>query len=325
VAAFATRGVLRNPHLQSMLASSTLRKTLDRLRGTSLDESAGEQILDCGDGVWLQGFHTPAERPRGLAVLLHGWEGCHASSYVLSAGARLLSAGLSVYRLNFRDHGPTHHLNEELFHSCRLDEVVGAVRAIAERVTTRPLFLVGFSLGGNFALRVGRRVQADVAPERIVAVSPVVDPGRCLVAMERSRIYEWYFIRKWVRSLRRKQALFPRRFDFGELLREPSIRVLTRELVCRYAGFHTLEDYLDGYSIAGARLRGLEVPSTIVTAADDPIIPVEDFHRLESLRCLELDIQPRGGHVGFLERLSLRSWVDGRIVSALGVSASTGR
>jgi predicted alpha/beta-fold hydrolase len=318
VLTYSPAGLWRSAHLQSMLASSSLRRRVDLLRGTSLDGEDGEHILACGNGVRLQGFLTPATRPRGLVVLLHGWEGCHRSSYVLSAGSALWRAGFSVFRLNFRDHGDTHHLNRELFHSCRLAEVVAAVRRIAEEIPLRPLFLAGFSLGGNFALRVAREFGDDLPVEHVVAISPVVSPARCLVAMERSRIYEWYFIRKWVRSLRRKQELFPDRFRFGELLRQSSIRELTRELVCRYAGFPTLRDYLEGYSIAGARLAGLQAPATIVTAADDPIIPVDDFRRMELPPGTRLEIQPGGGHVGFLRGWALRSWIDRRLVAAVG-------
>ena len=91
-----------------------------------------ELLLDCGDGVRLQAFHsTPiAGRSRTMAVLLHGWEGSAQSLYVLSLAQTLHAAGFDVVRLNLRDHGDTHHLNRELFHSCRLPEVVGAVRRL---------------------------------------------------------------------------------------------------------------------------------------------------------------------------------------------------
>ena len=36
-------------------------------------------------------------------------------------------ADYDVARLNLRDHGDSHHLNDEIFHSCRIAEVVGAV------------------------------------------------------------------------------------------------------------------------------------------------------------------------------------------------------
>ena len=70
-----------------------------------------------------------------------------------------------MFRLNFRDHGETHHLNRAMFHSCRIDEVVGARETESrQRFTARPFVIGGFSLGGNFALRVALRAPAAGIP-----------------------------------------------------------------------------------------------------------------------------------------------------------------
>lgn len=306
---------LRNPHLQSVLASSWLRRTFGGASAQAVDRDAREVVLDCGDGVRLQGFHTlqrVQSQPRGLVVLLHGWEGSVASSYLLRNGARLLAEGFDVFRLNFRDHGDTHHLNEELFHSCRIDEVVGAVRAVGARQDTRPLIVAGYSLGGNFALRVALRArEAGIELAHAVAVCPVISPARGLQAIESAPwFYQAYFMRKWVGSLRRKQALFPHRYDFSDWPDARRLRGLTRWLVERYTDFGTLERYLDGYSIAEDRLARLDVPASILTAADDPIIPVEDFRRLRLPDTVRLDIAPYGGHCGFLRGPTLPSFAE---------------
>src|SRR5690348_3170197 len=152
--------LLRNAHVQSTLASSGVRRVLLRGRARDLESRAEEMILDAGDGVRLQGFHTPQrvfDRPRGMAVLLHGWEGSVRSTYLLQTGGRLLREGWDVFRLNFRDHGDTHHLNEGIFHSCLLDEAIGAIREFVRDHPLTPRVVVGFSLGGNFALRVALR------------------------------------------------------------------------------------------------------------------------------------------------------------------------
>src|SRR5215467_13237813 len=122
---------LRHRHIQSLLAAWPVRRGLLRHRARSLLSAARPEILDCGDGIRLLGMHTPAPAAsRGLAILLHGWEGSAEATYVLSVGATLHAAGFDVFRLNFRDHGDTYALNRELFHSCRIDEVVAAVRAV---------------------------------------------------------------------------------------------------------------------------------------------------------------------------------------------------
>jgi predicted alpha/beta-fold hydrolase len=319
---FRPRRWLRNPHVQSILASSGVRRMLFRQRRAIVEEAAQEHILDCGDGVRLQGFHTrqtALPQARGLVVLLHGWEGSVQSSYVLHTSGRLLTEGCDVFRLNFRDHGETHHLNAELFHSCRIDEVVGAVAAVAGMFPERPLLIGGYSLGGNFALRVALRSRAAGLPIAwAFAVCPPVSPYATLVAIENApAFYEYYFMRKWRNSLMRKQALFPQMDLFTRRELHTNLRELTRSMVERHTRFGTLENYLDGYSLAGDRLAPLDVPSTILTAQDDPIIPVADFHNLELASQTELVIAPHGGHCGFIRDASLRSWAEDFLVERL--------
>jgi predicted alpha/beta-fold hydrolase len=314
--------LLRNPHVQSVLASSRIRRWLSLRRGGDIESCAVEHIVDCGDGVRLQGFHTTQRalpEARGLVVLLHGWEGSARSNYVLSSGARLLRDGFDVFRLNFRDHGETHHLNREIFHSCRIDEVVAAVGAIAEHFPARALAIAGFSLGGNFALRVALRAPATAIPlAYVLAVCPVVSPASGLFGLENGpRFYQSYFLRKWTRSLRAKQALFPDMELFTAAELDADLRGLTRALVLRHTEFGSLENYLNGYSIAGDALSSLRVPATILTAIDDPVIPIADFLTLKLPPNVELDIAPHGGHCGFIRDFSLRSFTEDYIVERM--------
>lgn len=317
---FAPRWPFTDPHLQSVLASSALRRWSARRRFPDLTAQAQPVLLDCGDDVRLLGFHSAQRRlpqPRGLVVLIHGWEGCADSSYLLATGGRLLQAGFDVFRLQLRDHGDTHHLNEELFHSCRLPEVLGAMTDIARRFATRPLLVGGFSLGGNFALRVGLHGPAQGLPlAGVVAVCPPINPKHSMEAIERApSLYQWYFIRKWTRSLRRKQALFPERYRFDDWLQKPTLRSLTDQLVTEYTDYGHIDRYLDGYSVEGDRLAPMSVPATILAASDDPVIPISDFYQLQLSPQTELELTPHGGHCGYLTGPSLRSWVEERFLA----------
>ncbi len=183
-----------------------------RSRAHALQAAAREEILDCGDGIRLHGVYSPHPRAgRGLAILIHGWHGTADSAYLLSAGAHLFARGFSVFRLHLRDHGPSHHLNRELFNSARLPEVVAAVRRITGLHPHEHTFLGGFSLGGNFALRVALAAPAaGIALERVVAVCPVLDPARTMEALERSPVYHEYFRRKWRKAAAAEAAALSR-------------------------------------------------------------------------------------------------------------------
>jgi predicted alpha/beta-fold hydrolase len=314
--------LLRNPHVQSVLASSGVRRMLALIRGAEIEARAVEHILDCGEGVRLQGFHTPqrtCSEARGLVVLLHGWEGSARSNYLLATGARLLREGFDVFRLNFRDHGKTHHLNREIFHSCRIDEVVNAVREVAARFPSRALAVAGFSLGGNFALRVALRAPAAGIPlAYALAVCPVISPASGLFGLENGpRFYQRYFLHKWTRSLRAKQALFPDTELFSREELDDDLRGLTRSLVLRHTDFGSLENYLNGYSIEGDRLASLRMPATILTSADDPVIPIADFRKLKLPPHVELDIAAHGGHCAFIRNFSLRSFAEDYIAERM--------
>lgn len=313
LAPFAPRGWLRNPHLQSILGSSGLRRMRIRARHRALAEASREVIVDGGDGVRLQGFHAPAIGvERALVVLLHGWEGSSDSSYQLSLGARLREAGYAVFRLNFRDHGETHHLNEEMFHSARIAEVVGAVRDVQARYAPSRMLVGGFSLGGNFALRVAMHAPvAGIALTGVFAVCPAVHPPSVLTALENAPpIYNYYFMRRWRASLTRKQALYPDTYRFDRDDMRAPMRRLTELLIERHTDFESLDEYLHAYSIAGDRMRDIEVPTAILAAADDPVIPVEDFAALELPPQARLEITQHGGHCGYLQNWRMDSWAE---------------
>lgn len=310
-----------------MLSSSGVRRRLLPRSAYRVLEGAQEVMVNGGDGIRLTGSFTAQKvqpESRGLAVLFHGWEGSVDSTYVLQTGSRLLEDGWDIFRLNFRDHGESHDLNEALFHSCRLDEVVQALGDIAQRWPARTMALAGFSLGGNFALRVAMQASAKGIPlHYVLAVCPIIDPSEGLFSLEESApwFYQAYFMNKWRRSLRAKQKAFPhvQYFELQEL--QQNLRGLTESLVLRHTDFGSLEAYLEGYSVAGRALAQMQIPATILTARDDPVIPVTAFEKLEVSSNVELDIATYGGHCGFIRGWDMTSFCDDYIAARFNAIA----
>jgi len=324
MSAFVPPFWLRNTHVQSVFPSFPLRRPGVERRAAPLVAAGKERILDCGEGVRLQGFLSAHEslgrpRPEHLVVMHHGWEGSVSSLYILGLGQFLFDQGFDVLRLNLRDHGSTHHLNRDIFHSCRLDEVLGAVVRIQQLRANQTLNLVGFSLGGNFALRIGARAgAANLKLRRIVAVSPVLDPEATMSELENGPlIYHRYFVYKWARSLRHKQLAWPGIYDFEELMSVPRLMPMTDYLVRKYTEFPDIQAYLSAYAIVRGTLRTLEVPSRIITAVDDPMIPPRDLDRLP--RNIPLKITPTrfGGHCGFMDGRGRHTWLAQEILKEL--------
>jgi uncharacterized protein len=314
---FEPQWPLRHANVQSALASFKPRNW--PRRGHRMARHAKQHVLDCGDGVRLMGLHSPQPEghpPKGLAVLIHGWEGSHDSVYLFSLACTLYDTGYNVFRLNLRDHGGTHALNEDLFHSARIKEVLGAVKAIEQLDPTRPLFVVGFSLGGNFALRVGLRgAELDVRPDLAIGICPAINPGATLEALDSGpRLFHKYFIEKWRRTLRAKAAAWPQRYDFSEHLAMDNFVAITRAFVERYTEYGTLEKYLAAYTLTPELLAASPAPLAIITAQDDPVVPYADFHGIADTPTLRFLAPRYGGHCGFVESFRLRSWAERRVL-----------
>ncbi len=301
---------LRSPHLQTILASLKIRA-----RGQKqLDREAREILVDAGDGVRLLGYYTGQKlaSSRGLILLLHGWEGGSDSTYIMVTGGFLYRKGYDIFRLNLRDHGDSHHLNEGLFNSSLIEETHRAVQNVAGMREDLPFFIVGFSLGGNFAMRIALRNGGQPIRNlrQVVAVSPVLDPRKATDAMDRGLfVYRSYFVKKWKRSLRKKQSLFPHRYNFDDLMGCPTLMEITERILPRYSPYPTPQEYFQTYTLTGRRFAELSVPLLVLAAADDPIIPVEDFLRLEGNHHLRVQVERYGGHCGFLRNYRLQPWV----------------
>jgi hypothetical protein len=315
---------LAHPHVQSIIPSLPFRRPAVERRCAALLHASSDEILDCGDGVRLLSHHATHVRlgeppARRLAVLLHGWEGSANSLYILSLGQYLFARGFDVVRLNLRDHGDSHHLNPGIFHSCRIAEVVGAVQRLQALYPEQSLHLVGFSLGGNFCLRVAARARAagiDLA--RVVAVCPVLDPEHTMARLEAGWVlYRRYFLWKWRRSLRKKQAAWPEIYDLTDAMRLGTLTEMTAHLVKLFGDYPTVSDYLHGYAVVDGALEGIAHPTRIISAADDPIIPAADLARLARPQALEITCTPLGGHCGYFEGGRGSSWIEREVYATL--------
>src|SRR5262245_48186771 len=133
---FIPRFYLRSAFAQTLLGSSKIRTW----GSNSMREVAQEVLLNPVNDVRLQGYYSPqtSRRTKGVVMLLHGWEGSINSTYMLRTGRALYKHGFSVFRLNYRDHGETQQLNSGLFYAVLLDEVFGAVQAVARYASELP-------------------------------------------------------------------------------------------------------------------------------------------------------------------------------------------
>jgi hypothetical protein len=296
---FLPRTFLKNRHLQSVLASTRFLIPSHR----ALADCARELMIETPEGSKLLAYLSEHKNSRGLMIILHGWEGSSSSAYVLAAGAFFFDRGFSVCRLNLRDHGESHHLNDGLFHGALLQETFDAVCTIALQSPNLPVYLMGFSLGANFALRIAIKHAQTPVPllRHVFAISPPLDPYKTTQAIDQGVFfYRKYFLKKWRRSLKKKQRLFPQKYNFYEMLRAKTCLDLTAEMMNFFPQFPDYRSYFSLYTLGKQSFQKLNVPVWIFIAEDDPVIPIEDFRSLKESRFLKIFRQSYGGHCGFV-------------------------
>lgn len=304
---------LKNPHLQSIMASSKLRVPLEN----HMKKKSREVIISASAGSRLLSFLSPHPASKGLIILLHGWEGSSSSAYILSSGAFFYNRGFS--RLNLRDHGDSHHLNEGLFHGALLQETFDAVNYISQKQDKIPVYLIGFSLGGNFALRIARkhRLTPIVNLKHVFAISPPLDPYKSSLAIDRYFFYRKYFLKKWKQSLIKKQRLFPAKYDFKKMLKAKTCMELTEDIMPYFPGMTSCRDYFNLYTLKNDSFQNLNIPVKIFIAKDDPVIPYEDYSNLKENEFFQISRQKFGGHCGFIDLFPSRCWYNQKIAEII--------
>src|SRR5258708_2050263 len=84
--------------------------------------------------------------------MVHGLEGSSAAGYARSLAQAALEAGYAVHRYNMRSCGGTEHFSgTTLYHSGQTSDLLAVIRQLHGQ---SPIFLAGFSLGGNVVLKL---------------------------------------------------------------------------------------------------------------------------------------------------------------------------
>lgn len=291
---------LRNRHLMTFAAWARPRRYphLPRAVRRLFQVDADSRVrADC--------YWQPGHRSRPTLVALHGLEGSSEAHYILGLAEKAFAIGWNAVALNQRNCGGTEHLTPKFYHSGLTADPLAVLRELRSVDGIAPVALVGYSLGGNLALKLAGELGEAAADlvAAVVAVSPTADLPTCMAAMERreNRVYEWNFMRNLRSRVRRKCRCWPGHFDTAPLRRLETIRAFDAAYTAPHHGFASAEDYY--YRASAMRvIERVQVPTLIISAADDPFVPPEQFLEpaVAGNPAIVCEIVPYGGHCAFL-------------------------
>jgi len=295
--------LVRSPHLQTVISHFWPRR-LDTGR-----YPVTRRFYRTEPDVEVLVEEQTPPHPRGDVILVHGLEGSGAAGYMRSMAAAALEAGYAAHRFHLRTCGGTEGRAKTLYHSGQTCDLHSVVRQIG-----RPVFLIGFSLGGNVVLKLAGEL-GDGAREvlrGVCAVSASIDLAACARRITRleNRAYQLRFLRRM-----RARLIATGRYTAADFAGVRNIIEFDDRITAPAFGFSSAWNYYQTQSAVGY-LERIRVPALLIQSKDDPIVPFEAFTSpaVRSNPCLRLVATRHGGHLGFLARRAPRLWLDRKVI-----------
>jgi predicted alpha/beta-fold hydrolase len=298
----------RNPHLLT-IAGNYWRRNLDEQRfpvqTRFYDTEPGVQVL-----VHSQ---MPASEPIAQLIMVHGLEGSSSAGYARSLAQAALEAGCAAHRFNMRSCGGTEHLSgRTLYHSGQTADLLCFIRQLPR---TAPIFLAGFSLGGNVVLKLAGELGSAALDllAGAMAISTPIDLAACVRQLDKPSnvMYARRFVARLKERVRAKERLTPGLFDLSALPGIRNVYEFDDRVTAQAFHFGSADNYYATQS-ANQFLERIRIPTLLVQAKDDPLIPfsVYDNPAFGANPHLRLLAVEHGGHLGFISRTPPRFWLD---------------
>ena len=267
-----------------------------------------------------------SQRPGGPAageiVMVHGLEGSGEAGYMRSLSAAALRAGFAAHRFHMRTCGGTELLCPTLYHAGLTSDLLAVLRQLRCEGGA-PVFLVGFSLGGNVVLKLAGEMGESARPlvRGVCGVSAALDLAACAgrIAQPANSFYERRFVRRM-----RARLCATGRYQKRNFQGLHSVKDIDDRITAPSFGFGDAANYYRTQSAIRC-VDGIRVPVLLIQAMDDTIVPFDIFAAgaVRANPRIEVLATEHGGHVGFVGRRPHRFWADDAVMEwIVGQSAT---
>ncbi len=283
---------------------STLYSGLIRRVNTLVQKRERLELAD-GDFMDLD-WSYPGETSQKAVILLHGLEGNGQRPYITGSAREFNNNGYDVCAVNFRGcSGDTNRLYRS-YHSGSTEDLEAVITHILTAKKYREIYINGFSLGGNMALKYageGRDLPKEI--KGIVAVSVPCSLYSSLLELLKPKnfLYARRFKKHLVAKLRAKQALFPKCIIDTDIRNIKTLKEFDDYYTSKAHGFADAMDYYQQCSCLQF-LPGVAIPSLILNAKNDSFLGSDCYPFAEAGNnpFIYLETPHFGGHVGFYEK-----------------------
>jgi hypothetical protein len=306
--------LLKNGLFNTLVASSPIREIQQKPLRKKLNRISSKQIFTSSNSQSIEIFETNLYKKK--VIFFPGWLGHKDSKYLIPIAHLLHINNFDIIRIHPMDHGDTEHLNKDFFRATDIQTLIEAVKFIGNKYQNNEIHLIGFSLGGNIALRISACESINFLKSTVV-ISPVIDPEISMRAMDNtSWILKKYFVNKWRRSLRRKMRLH-NISNLEEPLKYKNLEKMTEFFTKNFSPHSDVKELFSRYAITQVIINNIKNNTLIYSSVDDPCVPIEPLCKLHQTDNVKFKPQQYGGHCGFIDDFKFNSSVYEEIVKKL--------
>jgi len=259
------------------------------------------------DDDFVDVFRIPAGRASPRIIVLHGLEGTLQSHYIRGIVHQTAAVGWGVDVLLFRGCGNEPNRAPRFYHAGETEDLTLVIQRVVAEFPHAPVFLLGYSLGGNVLLKWLGEQRAQLPPglraAAAVSVPYDLEAGARHISHGFSRVYERHFLRTLRRKALEKLLRYPGLFDVNALEQARTIVQFDEAVTAPVHGFTGVHDYYSRSSSVGF-LDQIHLPTLLLSAFDDPFLPATALHRVLAIAqrnpALVAEFSAAGGHVGFV-------------------------
>ena len=296
--------LFRNPHVNTIYAS--LLRRSPRIKFT-------RERIELTDGDFLD-LDWSKKGNKNLILVLAGLEGKSRSLYARAVIKHFNRNNWDAVSMNYRGCSGTKNRILRGYHMGASDDVKSTINHILDKYNYEKIVIIGYSLGGNLALKYAGEEGKNI-PKEIAATVSFSVPLSIKKSNERlSKWYNWHYLKWFMFPLNRKangkKKQFPGKIDsYRGFFMSGSFLYFDTHFTAPANGFDTVEEYWN-QSTAKPVLKDIQIPSLIIASRDDTFISEECYptKEAESNKSIFLEISEHGGHCGFIRHFFEKVW-----------------
>lgn len=240
-----------------------------------------------------------------LVAVFHGLEGNSQSQYAKAVMRAVIDNGWSGVVIHFR--GCSGELNRlpRLYYAGDSEDMQLMLTRLAAVASGRPIYAVGFSLGGNALLKwLGEHAQqARKLVAKAAAICAPIDLEASAIALDKG-INRFIYTPMFVASIKSKAMAFSERhpglLEIEKVMAARTIHAIDNAVTAVLYGAQDAKDYY-AKNMAKPWLSQIPLPTLIINAKNDPFLPANYLPTKSQVSSeVRTEYTKHGGHLGFM-------------------------